>query len=576
MKRNRDYSMQKRTTFLKLFLKAVCVSLICTAIFAGIFREILSSKIHNDIIQSMLDSERTITSYIMHNQADGIETNCLSGYMSMYTYYSVLFDDLPEFMYHNPDQYQIYSDFGNPDNFALSAIVDSNGNTIATNRAKFTAILNYGRDSNDSGLYECDPQMVQFPEVQKLYDDCFEMLGMQGSDYYSWVSLDIESAYVDKSTRCFIPHEADMKLETDIHGDFAVRQTKHISINLNDDRFELVTLCRNEISEHSEDIRYPYCALSCLYGSSWEIFDNHIEKVNDYGDDNIIYGPGSSGDWKEYECDMQTLVYVNGEQCKLNMYYHSAAEGTIAETIYHLGIAAFGVISVLLALLWAWQKNVRNKARYAFEDYQRDLTDNLAHDMKTPLMAISGYAENVLNGKLTEAEQTEYLNSILDNVSFTDSLISRTLYLNHMDGHNMSPETIQLMDLAEEILGKYALLLQDKKIVYSVSGNADVHADRNAMETVIENLISNAVKYTPNGGTFSIAIDKKRMAIINSVSERLDTKELKRPFVRGDAARSNADGNGLGLSIAERAALANGFRLTISCSDTAFRAEVIF
>ncbi len=234
------------------------------------------------------------------------------------------------------------------------------------------------------------------------------------------------------------------------------------------------------------------------------------------------------------------------------------------------------MISVLLALLWAWQKNVRNKARYAFEDYQRDLTDNLAHDMKTPLMAISGYAENVLNGKLTEAEQTEYLNFILDNVSFTDSLISRTLYLNHMDGHNMSPETIQLMDLAEEILGKYALLLQDKKIVYSVSGNADVHADRNAMETVIENLISNAVKYTPNGGTLSIAIDKKRMAIINSVSERIDTKELKRPFVRGDAARSNADGNGLGLSIAERAALANGFRLTISCTDTEFRTEVIF
>ena len=63
---------------------------------------------------------------------------------------------------------------------------------------------------------------------------------------------------------------------------------------------------------------------------------------------------------------------------------------------------------------------------------------------------------------------------------------------------------------------------------------------------------------------------------INSVSEKIDTKELKRPFVRGDAARSNADGNGLGLSIAERAALANGFRLTISCTDTAFRAEVIF
>ena len=230
----------------------------------------------------------------------------------------------------------------------------------------------------------------------------------------------------------------------------------------------------------------------------------------------------------------------------------------------------------MLALFWAWQKNVRNKARYAFEDYQRDLTDHLAHDIKTPLMAISGYVENVLNGKLTEAEQTEYLNSVLDNVSFTDSLISRTLYLNRMGGKSTSKEVIQVNDMVEEILGKYALLLHEKKILYSVSGNTEVHADRTAMETIIENLISNVVKYTPNNGILRIAIDKKYMMVINSVSEKIDTKELKRPFVRGDAARSNADSNGLGLSIAERAALANGFTLLISCTDTEFKAEVKF
>ena len=244
------------------------------------------------------------------------------------------------------------------------------------------------------------------------------------------------------------------------------------------------------------------------------------------------------------------------------------------ETYYRLGIAIFGCIALLIALLWAWQKNVRNKARYAFEDYQRDLTDHLAHDIKTPLMAISGYAENVLSGKLTETEQTEYLTSILDNVAFTDQLISRTLYLNHMDGKNTAKEKLQLNDMAEEILGHYALLLREKNITYSISGTAEVHAERTAMETILENLISNAVKYTPNEGTIKIAIDNKHMTVINSVSEKIETTDLKHPFVRGDAARSNADGSGLGLAIADRAALANGFRLSISCTDTEFRADV--
>lgn len=576
MKRNRDYSMQKRTTFLKLFLKAFCVSLICTAIFTGIFREVLSNKINNDIRQCMEDSARKITTRIAQNETTGRPIGDLSGYMSMYTRYFVLFENLPDFMSNNPDLYQINSDFGNPDNFAMSAIVDPNSNTIATSRAKFTAFFLFDKDDADNGIYICDPQKLEFPEVQKLYDDYYELLGDIQPNSYRFVTLDVESAYVDKATHTFIPHEADMQLENYVKGNWSEPlvvteqvDTKHISITLNDENYELVTFNKS----NGEKV-YPKIMSGNLHGTSWECFDSNSGQVG------YLNGGSQMGDWygnlERFCCSMQMPVYVNGEQCTLNLYYQFVAKGTIVETFYRLGIAIFGIISILLALFWAWQKDVRNKARYAFEDYQRDLTDHLAHDIKTPLMAISGYAENVLKGKLTDEEQTEYLNAILDNVSFTDSLISRTLYLNHMGGKSAVKEPISLNAMAEDILGKYTLLLHEKKIVYSVSGNAEVHADRTAMETIIENLISNAVKYTPNDGTLRIAMDKKHMTFINSVSEKMDTKELKRPFVRGDAARSNADGNGLGLAIAERAALANGFKLMISCTDAAFQAEVRF
>lgn len=578
MKRNKDYITQKRTTFLRLFLKAICVSLICTVIFAGIFREVLSNKVKNDIKQCMTDSSRKITTRIAQNETTGRPIGDLSGYMSMYTHYFVLFENLPDFMMKNPDLYQINSDFGNPNNFAMSSIVDKDGNTIATSRAKFTAIFLFGKGHDDNGEYVCDPQQLDIPEVQKLYNDYYELLEITKPNSYRYVTLDIESAYVDKTTHYFIPHEADMRLETYVKGNWSeplveteILDTKHISITLNDDNFELVTF-----RQHEGENAYPKRMMGDLQGTSWECYDNNSGQVSGYMKDRGSESGGWYGDMEIFKCDMQMPVYVNGEQCTLNLYYNFVAKGTIVETYYRLGIAAFGVLSVLLALLWAWQKNVRNKARYAFEDYQRDLTDHLAHDIKTPLMAISGYAENVLNGKLTEAEQTEYLNSILENVSFTDSLISRTLYLNHTCEKSKSKDAIQMNDMVEDILSKYALLLHKKKIVYSVSGNAEIHVDRTAMETIIENLISNAVKYTPNDGTLKIAIDKKHMTVINSVAEKIDTKELKRPFVRGDAARSNADGNGLGLAIAERAAIANDFTLAISCTDTEFTTDLKF
>ena len=356
MKRKNDYSIQKRTTFLRLLMKAVCVSLICTAIFVGIFRETLSNKIKDDIRQCMTNSARQILTRITKNEAEGSSISDISGYMSMYTHYFVLFENLPDFMSNNPDLYQINSDFGNPDNFAMSAIIGKNGNTIATSRAKFTAIFLFGKDHDDNGEYVCDPQQLDIPEVQKLYEDYFELLEITKPNSDHYVTLDIESAYVDKATHTFIPHEADMQLETYVKGNWSEPlvgteklDTKHISITLNDDDFELVTFQQNE----GKDV-YPRRMLGNLYGTSWECFDSNSEQVSEYIRDGGSESGGWYGDLEIFNCGMQMPVYVNGEQCTLNLYYHFAAKETIVETYYRLGIIAFGLLFVLLARFWAW------------------------------------------------------------------------------------------------------------------------------------------------------------------------------------------------------------------------------
>ena len=235
----------------------------------------------------------------------------------------------------------------------------------------------------------------------------------------------------------------------------------------------------------------------------------------------------------------------------------------------------FALICGVLAVLICKWKSRREKA--ARESFRISLTDSLAHDIKTPLMAISGYAENIRDGNLPAEKQKKYVSGILDNVAYTDTLISRTLYLNHMEqGKKAKAETVQLAPLAEKLLDKYKLMLQEKRIQHSLSGSGEVQADPSAMETILENLISNAVKYTPEGGKLQVTMDQKALTVTNSVAQKLSVKKLKEPFYRGDAARSNVKGNGLGLAIADRAANANGFKLKLSCTEHEFKAELKF
>ena len=176
---------------------------------------------------------------------------------------------------------------------------------------------------------------------------------------------------------------------------------------------------------------------------------------------------------------------------------------------------------------------------------------------------------------LTQEEQQRYLGAILDNVGFTDSIISRTLQLGSMEQTDpRKREQLQAEELIEAGFRKYAPLLEEKHITYSITGSSTITANRDSFEMLIENLISNAVKYTPEHGTIEAVLGKKRITMTNTVTEQIDTKTLTQPFVRGDKARSNTQGSGLGLSLAERAAESNRMKLVLSSTRTAFKAEL--
>jgi len=447
-----------------------------------------------------------------------------------------------------------------------AVLLDREGKVVSSSRELmyFTDYLETEEEARKKPfgdrVYLCDPGELQIPELDQMFN------GYWRNEFPYCAEL--SSAYVNRETHSFVPCTGRVE---GVSG-------KLVNIHVDLPGYELVSFEPQQLQPgmlvipSSGDAQMAYFA-----GQSQTVLDE-LAQIKPYTFGTQLQSPiiqyvELPDDYAVYEGITQVQIF--GEPYWLNVRYKLNYNADTIRRCYVITASLFALICAVIAVIICKRRKWQEKA--ARESFRIGLTDSLAHDVKTPLMAISGYTENVLSGKLSEAEEQEYLHSILDNVAYTDDLISRTLYLNHLEqGKKGTPETLRLAALAEKLLTKYDLMLREKHIRAGVSGSAEIQADPAAMETILENLLSNAVKYTPEGGTIEIAMDKKRLTVTNSVAQKISVKKLKEPFVRGDAARSNVKGNGLGLAIADRTADANGFKLKLSCTEHAFKAELKF
>ena len=571
------FRKKKRNTLPVLLAKYICSALLLTAAFAVGFQQwigmYVTSQVNEQIEFMTADTLQNISRLAAQYDGEALmrEIDCR---LTVYQYFDIIVEDP---LGRNDKDVQLVSRYS-PKCHSGAALIDEAGNIVASNKLKFMAILKFSDDDTDpaKGWYLCDRDALNLPEVDQLYAD-YRTLAAQ-EDYRHLAEIKIDTAYVNKETHSFIPQKGTMTLtcepvfgETliDTENQKKVVETKEFNISLDLADYELITL------HQGAGAAYPLANLTYPQGEEPEalkafekefIFRNE-QSYSSYGHQAHMDGTATY----VRSCP----IYIDKQKYWLTNCFTVNLKDPQLVRFYWRWTVAFAIGVFLLALAFCWRRYTISKTKYAFEDYQRDLTNHLAHDIKTPLTAIGGYTENLMEGQLTAAEQQQYLQGILDNVTFTDSLINRTLNLNNMDG-SKKPEREKLSagSLAEETFSKYAPMLAEKEIRYSVQGSTEVKAERASFVSILENLIGNAVRYTPEAGEIKVTISKKHIVITNTVTEKIRTKDLKRLFVRGDKARSNSGGAGLGLSIAERAALLNGFTLKISCNDTAFKADL--
>lgn len=216
-----------------------------------------------------------------------------------------------------------------------------------------------------------------------------------------------------------------------------------------------------------------------------------------------------------------------------------------------------GAAYILSAQSWQTYRK-----RAALEQQRRDTTNAIAHDLKTPLAAISGYAENLMHEVHTE-KRDYYAGRIVENVRRMDGILREMLSLSRLDAgvRSLSPEAISLRLLTEAAIQPYVDALAEKNIALTIQGEGEITADRGLMLRALDNFLSNAASYTPEGGEITITISARRWSIHNTGAQ-IPENQLEavwQAYYKADTARSRPEGSGLGLSIVKAILELHGF-----------------
>lgn len=244
------------------------------------------------------------------------------------------------------------------------------------------------------------------------------------------------------------------------------------------------------------------------------------------------------------------------------------------------GVALFCVVMLAVSMIGAGIAAMISYSRYRInfinEQYRRNITDTMAHDLKSPLAAISGYAENLKDNIQTEKRE-HYAAAILDNVEYMNGIISNVLELSRYESGRvvLKREQFDAVALSKELFGKYELMCGERNILGEISGECEIFADKQLMERLLDNLWSNAVKYSEAGTVIKLHGDKKSIRMENiSSKEVVFSSNLADPFIKGDPARSGKTGSGLGLVIARNIADLHGYLLELFYEDGRFIVKI--
>lgn len=219
------------------------------------------------------------------------------------------------------------------------------------------------------------------------------------------------------------------------------------------------------------------------------------------------------------------------------------------------------------------------KIQSDYEENRKALIANISHDLKTPITAIQGYIEALLDGTAKPVENRDkYLKKIHRNTAYINKLIDDLLLFSKLDMQklNFQFEYVKIQDYMDDLMEEYKFDLEERKILFQyivhLGNELQVNLDRKRFYQAFNNIISNAVNHGPqNGLTLQVKLHQQDDYVcIDILDNGPGIPKDKLPFIfdrfyRVDSERTkDFVSTGLGLAIAKELVEAHGGRITVS------------
>jgi hypothetical protein len=218
---------------------------------------------------------------------------------------------------------------------------------------------------------------------------------------------------------------------------------------------------------------------------------------------------------------------------------------------------------------------------------RQEFTANVSHELKTPLTAISGYAELIGNGMTGKEDTIRFSNEIHSNANRLLSLINDIIKLSELDeaDHQMEMERIDLYKLAENCVQMMQVTAEKQGIRLTLQGESTMAmANKGLMDEVFYNLCSNAIRYNKPGGSVTVTVGTKDERPFLSVADtgigipKECQERVFERFYRVDKSRSKSTGGtGLGLAIVKHIVAQHNAALHLDSElDEGTTIEIVF
>lgn len=203
----------------------------------------------------------------------------------------------------------------------------------------------------------------------------------------------------------------------------------------------------------------------------------------------------------------------------------------------------------------------------------RNMTDNMAHDLRSPIARIRGTAETTI---LSDSTLKEYESTVVDTIEECDRLldmINTMLDISEAEAgaSKLKKQEIDFADVVQKACDLFQPIADNNGVILSanISLPCYISGDTQKVQRMVANLLDNALKYTPTKGRVTVSVTRDDGRVVSSFSDtgvgisEVDLPHIFRRFYRCDQSRSQA-GVGLGLSLAKAIAKSHGGDITVT------------